>query len=199
VWLLEQRAELRDVIEAPAAGARLERRVAFPQGARVLLGATSAAPSPGELPRTASLLAGVPTARLALVGASIAPIAPSAPLIIPGVAQGVAQPVSGQTLRTVWIPAALYLALNVGDVVSTYVGLQHGLAEGNPLVAALLTHDGFGALIVYKVIITLLVLLGVWVLSAWSDRAARLAVLICNALVALVVILNVAQVALLGR
>jgi len=186
------------LIERTASSAGLERRTAFPQGARLLLGAAhDPKPCPAAngsplhaLPRTAPLRAGGGATRLAVVGAaSPATTAHAAPF-----AQSL-----GHMLRALWLPAALYIMLNVGDVVSTYLGLHHGLNEGNPLMGLLLSHDGFVALIAYKVLITMVVLAGLWLLGAWSDRAARVALLICNTLVALVVILNLAQYAVFVR
>ncbi len=194
----EQAADTRG---APARATGLERRVGFTEGARALLGATaSRAPlstsgaAPGRaLSRTAPLLAG----RCEAPGVGVTAPATVATVATPHV-RGARQD-TWRALRLLWVPAALYVALNAGDVVSTYLGLRHGLDEGNPLMAALLTREGFDALIVYKVVVTLVVLAGLWVLSAWSDRAARVALLICNSLVALVVVLNLAQFALLGR
>jgi len=151
------------------------------------------------LPRTAALAPGGYMASLVSVAsprqpATVATVATVATLGAPARAQA-----QGCARRALWYQAALYVSLNLGDVVSTYLGLRHGLSEGNPLMGTLLTHDGFGALIVYKIAITLAVLAGLWLLSAWNVRATRVALLISNTLVALVVILNFVQFALLGR
>lgn len=182
-------------------GAPLERRVAFAEGAQALRTppATTMIPRLSRtaplrgLPRTAALAPGGYAASVAGIASAGARTSPQAPRNLTG-----ARPLD-LTRRGLWYQAAIYVALNLGDVVSTYVGLEHGLSEGNPMMRALLIHDGFAALIVYKVLITLVVLMGLWLLGAWSIRAARVALLVCNTVVALVVLLNVAQFALLGR
>ena len=45
---------------------------------------------------------------------------------------------------------ALAVAVAAADVALTYWGLQVGLAEGNPVVAALLSHVGILALVALK-------------------------------------------------
>ncbi len=97
-----------------------------------------------------------------------------------------------------WL-AALYVALNVCDVVSTALGLRQGMLEGNPLMSALLAQHGFGALILYKAAITLAVLLGMSVLRLWNARGALGALLVCDALLCVVVCSNVAQYLTLVR
>ena len=203
---IHERAQRRttDVI---ARGAPLERRVAFAEGAHALMGAapltmtrtTALAPQLARtaplraLPRTSALAQGGYAASVAAVASPRSPVAVAPPL----------NPASDQSTAAgrldLWLQAALYVALNLGDVISTYLGLRHGLSEGNPMMRMLLSHDGFGALIAYKIAITVVVLMGLWLLGVWSVRAARVALLICNTLVALVVILNFAQFALPGR
>lgn len=87
----------------------------------------------------------------------------------------------------------LYTAVNIADLVSTYVGLRHGLREGNPLMSHLLATYGFSALIVYKVFVVAVVSGGVLVLRNAYPRVARVTVIICNLLVAGAVLLNIMQ------
>lgn len=90
-----------------------------------------------------------------------------------------------------WI--ALFCLLNVGDLLSTYVALGVGMREGNPLMSALLAHFGFGALIVYKLLVIGVVAGGVVALRRFHPRLARVTIVVCNALVFLAVSLNVLQ------
>ncbi len=87
----------------------------------------------------------------------------------------------------------VYTLLNVGDLLSTYVGLQAGLHEANPLMSNLLAQNGFGALIAYKLVVIVAVVAGAIALYRMRPRAAFLTVHICNGLVFLAVFLNVAQ------
>jgi hypothetical protein len=90
----------------------------------------------------------------------------------------------------------VYTLLNVGDLLSTYLGLQAGLREANPLMSNLLAQDGFGALIAYKLIVIVAVVAGALTLFRMHPRAAYFTVHICNGLVFLAVFLNVAQMLL---
>lgn len=87
----------------------------------------------------------------------------------------------------------LYVALNIGDLVSTWVGLHAGLREGNPLMSHLLFLHGFGALIAYKFIVVVAVGLGVGFLHRTYGRVALITLAVCNGLVGLAVLLNVVQ------
>lgn len=53
------------------------------------------------------------------------------------------------------LTALVFLLLNIGDAVSTYVGLGRGLSELNPLPAALLARYGLGAMLSAKAFIIL--------------------------------------------
>lgn len=88
---------------------------------------------------------------------------------------------------------ALFAVLNIGDIVSTYIGLAGGMREGNPLMSTMLAHYGFGALIVYKAVVIVAVTAGIYVLRAFHTSIATITICICNALVLGVVILNVVQ------
>jgi hypothetical protein len=90
----------------------------------------------------------------------------------------------------------VYVLLNVGDLVSTYVGLQAGLHEANPLMSGLLAQSGFGALIAYKLVVIVAVVGGAIALLRMHPRAAYLTVHVCNSLVFLAVFLNGAQMLL---
>jgi CDP-diglyceride synthetase len=95
-----------------------------------------------------------------------------------------------------WL-VALFAFLNAADLFSTFVGLQNGLHEGNPLMASLLTRYGFIALIVYKALVVLAVALGVRVLRSFRLSVAHVTIWICNILVFTVVLLNILQYALI--
>ncbi|HEX6122302.1 MAG TPA: DUF5658 family protein [Ktedonobacterales bacterium] len=99
--------------------------------------------------------------------------------------------------RALWLWVAVYVALNVADLVSTYIGLHSGLHEGNPLMGSLLREHGFGALIVYKVLVVVAVVAGIHVLRHRHARLAGITLTICNTLVGLAVLLNLLQYALL--
>lgn len=94
-----------------------------------------------------------------------------------------------------WLPQLLVLfaVLNAGDLVSTFIGLEGGMREGNPLMNALLMHYGFGALILYKVLVIVAVTAGVYVLRAFHKSIANITIWVCNALVFGVVVMNVVQ------
>jgi hypothetical protein len=87
----------------------------------------------------------------------------------------------------------VYALLNVGDLVSTYLGLAAGLHEANPLMSGLLTRFGFGALIAYKLVVIVAVVAGAMALFRMHPRAAYLTVHVCNVLVFAAVALNVLQ------
>lgn len=103
---------------------------------------------------------------------------------------------SAQVLKMV-ILLAIFALLNAGDLVSTYAGLHNGMHEGNPLMSGLLGYYGFNGLIGYKIAVILAVSVGVFVLRSFSKGIASATIWVCNALVAVVVILNVTQ--FLGR
>ena len=87
----------------------------------------------------------------------------------------------------------LFAALNGGDLISTWVDLNAGLHEGNPFMSLLLAEHGFGALIVYKLMVVALV--GVITIVLWSVRPRLVGVTlgICNVLVLGAVAINVLQ------
>lgn len=98
--------------------------------------------------------------------------------------------VPGRYLMTL---VALFAVLNAADLLSTFVGLRHGLHEGNPLMSGLLERFGFGALIVYKAVVVGAVAAGIRVLQSLRYSVARVTIWSCNALVFGVVLLNMAQ------
>lgn len=61
--------------------------------------------------------------------------------------------------RHLWVIVALSF---VADVHLTYVGLQHGLTEGNPVIRWVIAHLGIGALIVVKLAVITLAALVRW-------------------------------------
>src|SRR5262249_9970655 len=87
----------------------------------------------------------------------------------------------------------LYAAVNLADLLSTYIGLQHGLREGNPLMGHLLAMHGFIAVVAYKTLVVAVVSVGVLALRKSYPRVAHLTVVACNVLVASAVLLNVLQ------
>lgn len=94
-----------------------------------------------------------------------------------------------------WLPELLVLfaVLNIGDIVSTFIGLAGGMREGNPLMSMLLEHYGFGALIFYKALVIVAVTAGIYLLRAFHTSIATITIWICNALVLGVVVMNVVQ------
>ena len=106
---------------------------------------------------------------------------------------------TSQHRRTEWsgpflvVFLIVYAAINVADLLSTYVGLQRGLHEGNPLMGHLLASYGFSALIAYKLLVVGVVSCGVLVLRRAHPRVARITVVVCNLLVAGAVVLNLVQ------
>ncbi|HEY7351024.1 MAG TPA: DUF5658 family protein [Ktedonobacterales bacterium] len=88
---------------------------------------------------------------------------------------------------------AFFAVLNAFDLITTYVDLQAGMREGNPLMRALLDQAGFSALIVYKALMILAVSAGILILSRSYRGLARLALVICNVLVLVVVLSNFIQ------
>ncbi len=87
----------------------------------------------------------------------------------------------------------LFAALNIGDLVSTWVDLHAGLREGNPFMNMLLAQHGFGALIAYKALVVMIV--GLVMISLWParPRLVALTLAICNLLVLVAVAANVLQ------
>jgi hypothetical protein len=88
---------------------------------------------------------------------------------------------------------ALFAVLNAFDLITTYVDLQAGMREGNPLMRALLNQNGFSALIIYKVLMVLVVSSGILILNRSYPLLARGALAVCNVLVLLVVLSNFIQ------
>ena len=88
---------------------------------------------------------------------------------------------------------ALFAVLNAFDLITTYVDLQAGMREGNPLMRALLMQNGFSALIIYKVLMVLVVSSGILILNRSYPLLARGALAVCNVLVLLVVLSNFIQ------
>lgn len=99
------------------------------------------------------------------------------------------RPVLG--LLPLWL--VVYAFLNIGDLVSTHMGLGVGMNEGNPLMAGLLDRFGFAALIGYKGFVVVVVSVGVLLLAKLHPRIAGATVAVCNALVGLAVVINLTQ------
>jgi hypothetical protein len=87
----------------------------------------------------------------------------------------------------------LFAALNVGDLISTWVDLQAGLREGNPFMSMLLAQHGFGALIFYKVLVISVVGLITAMLWGARPRLVGVTLLVCDLLVFAAVTVNILQ------
>ena len=87
----------------------------------------------------------------------------------------------------------LFAALNCGDLVSTWLDLHAGLREGNPFMSLLLAQHGFGALIVYKLMVVALVAIITIVLWSVRPRLVGVTLGICNLLVFGAVAVNLLQ------
>lgn len=92
-----------------------------------------------------------------------------------------------------------YALLNLGDLITTRIGLTMGLHEGNPLMNRLLAAYGFDALIFYKVLVVILVTLGITYLTRHHQRVAVATLLLCSLLVGFAVVSNLAQFAELAH
>jgi hypothetical protein len=125
------------------------------------------------------------------------PVAASSPIVPAAPVKSVPARMNRASVRpslVLWL--VVYTLLNVGDLASTYLGLQAGLHEANPLMSGLLAQSGFGALIAYKLVVIVAVVGGAVALYRMRPRAAYITVHICNILVFLAVFLNVAQMLL---
>jgi hypothetical protein len=91
------------------------------------------------------------------------------------------------------IGVALFILLNLADLLSTYVALGIGFHEGNPLMSALLARYGFTALIGYKALVIAIVCGGVLLLRRAHPRLAGVTLAACNVVVFAAVTLNVLQ------
>jgi hypothetical protein len=91
------------------------------------------------------------------------------------------------------VGVALFILLNVADLLSTYVALGIGFREGNPLMSALLDRYGFIALIGYKALVIVIVCGGVLLLRRAHPRMAGITLAACNVVVLVAVALNVIQ------
>lgn len=107
-----------------------------------------------------------------------------------------AERVSSPSLRTralVALGLVCYALLNLGDLVTTRIGLTMGLREGNPLMSRLLAAFGFDALIFYKVLVVVLVSIGVIYLVRRHQVIAGLTLTMCSLLVGFAVASNLLQ------
>lgn len=90
----------------------------------------------------------------------------------------------------------LVLAVMVGDVITTGVGMAMGLEEGNPLVAAVVAEVGIGGLVLVKAVsaIVLLLLPGVTKDSRQAFRAGSAAYLFVGLVVVVANVLAIVAV-----
>jgi hypothetical protein len=98
---------------------------------------------------------------------------------------------------SLWFWLAAYVVFNTGDLVTTDIGLRSGLHEGNPLMRSLLSQHGFIALVAYKLVVVVAVVVGLSALHRRHPRMAAVTLAICNVLVGLAVLLNIVQYATL--
>lgn len=94
-------------------------------------------------------------------------------------------------INPAWL--VLFALLNACDLLTTYLDLQAGMREGNPLMQHLLVSYGFGALIFYKLLMVVVVSIGIAALSRGYPTLSKITLGLCNALVLLVVISNFVQ------
>jgi hypothetical protein len=119
--------------------------------------------------------------------------------------QGSPSSVAGGTVMAITLsPRSLLLlgmfaTLNVGDLVSTWVDLHAGLREGNPFMNMLLAQHGFGALILYKILVVVVVSAITGALWAARPRLVGMTLLVCDLLVFAAVTANVLQFPPLAR
>lgn len=104
----------------------------------------------------------------------------------------------GRSWREYVSPAlfGLVLAVMVGDVITTGVGMAMGLEEGNPLVAAVVAEVGIGGLVLVKAMsaIVLLLLPGVTKNSRQAFRAGSAAYLFVGLVVVVANVLAIVAV-----
>lgn len=138
---------------------------------------------------------------------SVAPTQPL-PIVVPRMARpfvvtrvspparplDVVRPKAERYVFPLWL--CVFALLNLGDLLSTYAGLHNGMREGNPLVSGMMAQYGFASLVAYKAFVVLAVTFGVLWLRGLHSSVARVTLTICNALVLVVVLLNVTQFAL---
>ncbi len=139
--------------------------------------------------RTPSLWAPVPTSRFA--PSRLNPKRP--PAVEPHIATREPSAPSPRAGRYLPALVAVFALLNAADLITTFIGLQNGLREGNPLMSALLVKYGFIALVIYKAVVIAAVALGVGMLRAFRVSVANVTIVLCDLLVLLVVFANVAQ------
>ena len=87
----------------------------------------------------------------------------------------------------------VFAMLNAADALTTYIGLHTGLFEGNPVMSGLMSHFGFSALIMYKLVVTVTIGYGARWLQRMQPVLATVTVLLCNLMVFSVVVSNMVQ------
>lgn len=87
----------------------------------------------------------------------------------------------------------IFAALNLGDLISTWVDLGAGLREGNPFMSMLLTRHGFGALIAYKTIVVTVVAIVMGSLWHARPKLVSATMIFCDLLVFVAVAANIIQ------
>lgn len=97
-----------------------------------------------------------------------------------------------------WNPAILaFIGLSALDVLSTWVAIQAGMGEGNPLAGAIIERAGLGGVFLYKLILVYVVTACLVYLTPAYPRL-RHVLKFANVFMALVVILNTVQILLIG-
>lgn len=93
-----------------------------------------------------------------------------------------------------WHPSlTVFVVMNLLDVASTWMAMQRGLPEGNPVPSMLLEAGGTELMYLFKVAVVLLVVLAALRLSPYFPKIWY-GVWIGNAILAVVVTLNVVQI-----
>ena len=85
------------------------------------------------------------------------------------------------------------LDLNLGDAISTHIGLAGGIPEGNPIPARLLANGGQVAFFGVKFAVVAAIVLVICLLGSRYPRLWH-AITVTNIVLAIVVISNVAQI-----
>ena len=96
--------------------------------------------------------------------------------------------------RSTWRPAlTVFAGVNLLDVVSTWLGMDAGLPEGNFLPSLLISLGGIELMFLFKAAAFLLVVLAVLWLGPRFPRVWY-AVYVGNVILALVVLINLSQI-----
>ncbi len=115
----------------------------------------------------------------------------SASIVGPTLGNMLAMIIDGLNRHRVGLLAAV--DLNLGDAISTHIGLAGGIPEGNPIPARLLADGGQLAFVGAKFGVVAAVVLVICLLGGRYPKLWH-AVTVTNVLLAVVVVSNVAQI-----